>query len=155
MEIDIQLLKDLREETGAGVMDVKRALVEANGDVEQAKAIIAEQGLARAAKREDRTTQSGLVYAYVHGNNEVGVLVELNCETSFVAQTDEFKQLAHELALQIAAMDPTDPGELLEQDYIRDAKMKVNELLQAAIAKTGENIVLKRFTRFQLGSEDE
>ncbi len=151
MTNDLEILKKLREETGAGVMDVKKALTEAGGDVEKAKAIIISKGFARAEKRTERVVSSGLIHTYVHGSGEVGVILELNCETSFVAQTEEFARLAHELCLQIAAMTPETVDNLLAMDYIRDTKKKVNDLIKELIAKTGENIVLRRYHRYQIG----
>jgi elongation factor Ts len=149
--MDITLIKQLREETGAGVMDAKKALADSQGDYERAKQLIAEKGLARAEKRADRETKQGIIYSYIHGNGSVGVLLELNCETSFVAQTDEFKALAHEIALQIAAMKPETLNELLSQDYIRDGSKKIDDLIKELVGKTGENVVLNRFKRYELG----
>jgi len=149
---NIEIIKKLRELTGAGVMDAKSALEEANGDIHRAQEILKQKGLTSAKKRADRSTQSGLVYAYIHRQNEIGVLIEVNCETSFVAHTDEFRELAHELALQIASMSPNDVDDLLKQTYIRDSKMTIQDLVNETIAKTGENIIIHRFTRYQLGT---
>lgn len=142
------LLK-LREETGAGVMDCKRALADAGGDYEKAKAIINERGLTKAAKKGERATGAGLVYAYVH-QDRVGVLLELRCETDFVARTDDFRGLAKELAMQIAAMDPENSEALLTQEYVKDPSLTVAEVVKRVIAKLGENIQIGRFSRFSL-----
>ncbi len=150
--MDIETIKKLRKETGAGVMDAKKALAESNGDYEAAKKIIMDKGLAKAEKRADRETKEGIIYSYIHGNGHVGVLLELNCETSFVAQTDEFKNLAHELALQIASMAPETLDDLLKQAYIRDTSKTVEDLIKELIGKTGENITLRRFKRYELGA---
>ncbi len=148
--IDVELIKQLREQTGAGVMDAKSALEETNGNVDAAIKIISEKGLAKADKKADRETKSGRIEAYVHGNGSAGVILELNCETSFVAVTDEYKNLAHEIALQIVAMEPENIESLLIQPYIRDPKTTIGDLIKGLIAKTGENITLSRFTRFAL-----
>lgn len=139
----------LREETGAGVMDCKRALADAAGDYEKAKALIAERGLAKAAKKGERATGSGLVYAYVH-QDRVGVLLELRCETDFVARTEDFHALAKEIAMQIAAMDPESPEALMAQEYVKDPSKTVEQFMKATVAKVGENIQVARFTRFAL-----
>lgn len=139
----------LREETGAGVMDCKRALADAAGDYEKAKALIAERGLAKAEKKGERATGAGLIYAYVH-MERVGVLVELRCETDFVARTEDFHTLAKEIAMQIAAMDPESPEALLAQEYVKDPSKTVEQFIKATVAKTGENIQVARFARFSL-----
>lgn len=159
-------IKRLREETGAGVMDAKRALEEASGDFTQAKELIRQQGIAAAAKRSDRATSEGVVESYIHGGGRIGALVELQCETDFVARTDAFKQLARDVAMQIAAMNPlalvvedvpTDaPGNLedhalLKQSFIRDSSQTIEQLVQAVVGQTGENIQIGRFSRFELG----
>ena len=163
-------VKALREATGAGVMDAKRALEDASGDFEAAKAIIQQQGLASAAKRADRETNQGIVTAYTHpagkGGGRIGAMVELNCETDFVARTDEFQELAREVAMQVAAMNPsvvssdelsddiegdTEQLVLLNQTSIRDSSRTIGDMVQDAIAKTGENIRVTRFSRFEIG----
>ncbi|MCA9391920.1 translation elongation factor Ts [candidate division WWE3 bacterium] len=151
MIMDIELIKKLREETGAGVMDVKSALAESDGDTGKAKEILMQKGMARAEKRAEREARNGLIHSYIHGNGDTGVLLELNCETSFVGKTPEFEELAHELALQIVSMNPDDVEGLLSQDYIRDTKKKVSDLIKELVAKTGENIELRRFVRYELG----
>jgi len=147
-------VKRLREETGAGVMDCKRALDETKGDFESAKALIKERGLAKAQKKSDREAKEGIVEAYVHAGGRIGAMVELSSETDFVARNAEFRELAKELAMQVAAMDPKDVDELLEQAYIRDASKKVGELVTGIAATTGENVRVRRFKRFQLGQSN-
>lgn len=142
-------IKKLREETGAGVMDCKRALEEANGDFELAKKIIFEKGFQKAETKSERKTGSGLLQTYIH-NNRIGVLLELRCETDFVARSDKFNQLANELVMQIAAMNPADVNDLLDQPYIKDEKITVSELIKQYIAIIGENIKVERFCRFSL-----
>ena len=159
-------IKALREETGAGIMDCKRALEDANGDHVAAKKLLDEQGLAKAEKRADREASQGLVHSYIHGNGRVGVLVEVNCETDFVARTDEFQHLVHEIALHIAGMSPEfvseddlpenyegNPEEtvLLAQPFVRDPSLTVADLIKQTIAKTGENVVIRRFCRYERG----
>ena len=147
-------VKRLREQTGAGVMDCKRALEESKGDFEQAKALIKERGLAKAQKKSDREAKEGIVEAYVHAGGRIGAMVEVSSETDFVARNPEFRELAKELAMQVAAMDPKDVDELLEQAYIRDASKKVGELVTGIAAATGENVRVRRFKRFQLGQSN-
>jgi len=173
VQVTTEAVKALREETGAGIMDCRRALSEAAGDVNQAKALLRERGLAAAGKKAERETGQGLVESYIHGGGRIGALVELNCETDFVARTDEFKNPAREIAMQVAAMNPRFlspdevPGELkeregladeeiesqslLRQPYIRDQSHTIQQLITETIAKTGENIRVRRFTRFELG----
>lgn len=151
MKISLDLLKKLREDTSAGVSDCRQALEDAGGDFEKAKKLLVERGVEKAAKKADRETGSGLVESYVHGG-KVGVLVEVRCETDFVARTDEFKHLCHEIALQIAAMNPKDAQALLESPYIRDPKLMIEALVKQTIAKLGENITIGKFTRLVLGT---
>lgn len=146
----MEQIKELREKTGAGVMDAKKAIEEAKGDMSKAEAIIREKGLAKAAKKADREAKSGLVYSYVH-QGRVGVLVEINCETDFVARNPEFEQLCKEVALQVASMNPSSVEELLAQDYIRDGSMTIDGLVKQLIAKVGENMQIRRFVRMGLG----
>jgi elongation factor Ts len=150
MDISLDQLKKLREETSAGVSDCRQALEDAGGDYEKAKKLLMERGIEKAAKKADRETGSGLVEAYVHGGR-VGVLVQVRCETDFVARTDDFKALAHEVAMQIAAMNPKDTKALLASPYIRDPKLTIEALVKQTIAKLGENITLGSFTRMVLG----
>jgi elongation factor Ts len=147
-------VKRLREETGAGVMDCKRALDEAKGDFEKAKALIKERGLAKAKEKADRDAREGVVEAYVHAGGRIGAMVELSSETDFVARNPEFKGLAKEIAMQVAAMDPTNVDQLLEQPYIRDSSKTIGELVTSIAATTGENVRVKRFKRFELGQSN-
>ncbi|TMF24808.1 MAG: translation elongation factor Ts [Chloroflexi bacterium] len=147
-------VKRLREETGAGVMDCKRALDEAAGDFARAKTLLKERGQARAQKTSGREAKEGIIEAYVHGGGRIGALVELSSETDFVARNQEFRDLAREIAMQVAAMDPQDVDELLAQAYIRDASKTVGELVTGLAATTGENVRVRRFKRFQLGQSN-
>jgi elongation factor Ts len=149
-QADIKLLKQLREETSASIADCRIALEESSNDIKKAREWLKKRGLEKAAKKSDRETSQGLIEAYVH-NGKIGVLVELLCETDFVARTDDFKKLSKEIALQISAMNPKDVDELLKQDYIRDASQTIEELIKSVIGKLGENITLKRFQRIALG----
>ena len=130
-------------------MDCKRALSEAGGDMEKAKAFIMERGVAIAEKKAGRKTGAGILESYVH-NNRVGVLLELRCETDFVVHSDPFKQLAHDLVMHIAAMDPQTPDELLKQVFIKDPNLTIEQLVKSVIAKVGENIEVARFVRYEL-----
>lgn len=145
----IEDVKKLRELTEMSIMDIKNALSEAKGNFDQAREILKKRGAEISAKKSERKASEGLIECYSH-QGRVGVLVEVNSETDFVSRNPEFKELVHELALQISAMNPKDVDELLEQEYIRDASQKVRDLLQQKISKLGENIVIKRFTRFAL-----
>ncbi len=142
-------VQKLREMTGAGVMECKKALDEAGGDLSIATEIIRKSGLAKAGKRAGRNADAGMIDAYIH-NNRVGVLLELNCETDFVARNDEFKNLSHEISMQIAAMSPLNIEELMAQSYIRDDKKTIEDLVKGAIAKLGENINIGRFERYEI-----
>ncbi|HVZ11914.1 MAG TPA: translation elongation factor Ts [Patescibacteria group bacterium] len=150
MAIDIKIIKELRDKTSAGVSDVRAALEEADGDIKAAEKILKEKGIANAAKKADRETGEGLVESYVH-QGRVGAMVEVLCETDFVARTDEFKTLAHEIAMQVASMNPKDTAALLKQEYIRDPQKTIGDLVKESIAKVGENITVGRITRFELG----
>ncbi len=157
-KISIDLIKALRSESGAGVMDCRRALQDNDGDLERARGALRESGLQKAAGRASRDTGEGLVHAYIHPNRPLGALVKLACETDFVARTDEFKVLANEIAMHIAALDPTritgdeegDGEALLEQSYVRDPSRTVDELIRESIARTGENIRVAEFARFEV-----
>jgi elongation factor Ts len=166
MAVTVEAIKELRELTGVGMLDCKNALEEAKGDLEKAKQILRRRGIAVAEKRAGRETVQGLVEAYTHPDGRLGALVELNCETDFVARTDDFKALAHDLAMQVAATEPKyvsadelpadsdgDPRDLclLAQPFIKDPVRSVQDLINDTIAKTGENIRVRRFQRFQLG----
>lgn len=149
----IEEIKKLREKTGAGVMDVKKALAESKGDVKKAEEIIKKKGLARAKKKADREVGSGLVYAYLHQTGKIGAMVEMACETDFVASNEEFKELTKEIAMQVASMNPKDVNELLKQDYFRDGSKKVKEVIDELVGKIGENMKIVRFVRYELGEE--
>lgn len=150
MKFSLDDLKKLRSETSAGVSDCRQALEDAGGNFGKAKKLLTERGLEKAAKKEGKETSQGIVESYIHAGGKVGVLVELRCETDFVARTDEFKHLAHELCLQIAAMTPKDVKELLKSEYIRDASQPIEQLIKSTIAKVGENITVARFVRLAL-----
>jgi elongation factor Ts len=142
-------IQKLREMTGAGVMECKRAMDEAGDDFDKAIAIIREKGLAKAEKKSERTTGAGFLESYIH-NGRVGVLLELRCETDFVARSEEFQKLAHELAMHIAAMNPENVDELLKQAYIKDESTNIESLVKGVIAKFGENMRIERFCRYSL-----
>jgi len=150
MAIDLKAIKKLRDATSASVADVRRALDEANGDEKKALEWLKKRASEIAAKKADRETGEGIIEAYIHGGGKVGVLVEILCETDFVAKTDEFKKMAKEIAMQIAAMNPEDVDSLLAQEYIRDSSQTMEQFVKAIIAKLGENITVKRFTRFEI-----
>jgi elongation factor Ts len=147
---DVAQIKKLREETQASFSDVKTALDESNGDYDKAVEWLKKRGIEKAEKKAERETSQGIVEAYVHGNGKIGVLVVLSCETDFVARTTEFKELAHEVALQISAMNPTDVKSLLTQEYIRDPKLTIEDLIKQTIGKIGENIQVREFSRIEL-----
>jgi len=196
MEITTEMIKELRDATGAGILDCRKALTEANGDFDKAVDFLREKGVATAAKRAGRTASQGIVELYSHGEGRVGVMVEVNCETDFVARSEDFRTLAHEIALQIAASAPQylqedeipadvlehemeiararakeegkpeavmdkivtgrlekfkDEVVLMRQSYIRDEDLTIDELVLQAVGKTGENIVVRRFQRWELG----
>ncbi len=198
MAITTEQIKELREATGAGILDCRKALEQANGDFQKALEFLREKGLAKAAKRADKEASEGVLELYSHGNGRVGVMVEVNCETDFVGRSEEFRHFAHELALQIAAAAPTyiraehipaavlekesqiaaararqegkpeaiitrivagrlekfiDESCLLRQPYIRDETLTVEKLLQELVVKTGENIVIRRFARWEVGEQ--
>ena len=197
-EVSPTLVRELRERTGAGMMDCKKALTEVNGDIEKALVYLREKGLAAAAKRAGRTAADGVVASYIHAGGKIGVLIEVNCETDFVARTEDFQSLVKELAMQIAAANPRYvrreevPAELIEQErsiyaaqaansgkpaqvidkmvsgkvekffadvclleqpFIKDPDKQVGRLISDAVAKLGENVVVRRFARFQLGEQ--
>jgi elongation factor Ts len=150
MAFDIKLLKEIREETQASIADVRKALEESDGDHKKALEWLRKRGAEIAQKKADRETNQGVVEAYVHGNGKIGVIVALLCETDFVGRTDEFKKLAHEIAMQISAMNPKNVDELLSQEYIRDPKFTIEDLVKEAIGKIGENIKVREFSRIEL-----
>ena len=166
MKIPTDKLKELREQSGAGIMACRNALLEAEEDMEKALQILKQQSLFIVEKKRERLASQGLVEAYVHTGGRIGAMVEVNCETDFVARTDEFKELAHHLAMQIAAISPQfisreevpegtdiEPQTvcLLFQPYIKDPTKTVQEIIVETIAKVGENIKVSRFARFELG----
>ncbi len=198
MSISATAVKELREKTGAGIMDCKRALTEHEGDLEGAIAFLRKKGLASAAKKAGRATKEGLVGSYIHGNGKIGVLIEVACETDFVARTDDFQSFVRDLAMHVAAADPSSVSRenldaglvasekemmmaqaaemgkpanilekivegrlekwygdrvLLEQPFVKDPDQKIEDFVKAAIAKFGENIQIKRFSRFVLGED--
>ncbi|HWV24502.1 MAG TPA: translation elongation factor Ts [Thermomicrobiales bacterium] len=177
MAITTDMIKALREKTGAGIMDSKRALEETGGNIDKAMDFLRQQGLAKAGKKADRSANEGAIQTYIHGQGRIGAMVEVNCETDFVARTDDFKTLAYDVAMQVAAMSPRyvsvdeipegdwaglerEFGDrdtaikavvLSEQAFIKDAKKSIGDLVKEGIAKLGENIVVRRFARFELG----
>ena len=170
MEISVEMIKELRNQCSAGIMECRNALKETEGNMEKALQVLKEKGLLKAEKKVDRATGQGLVEAYIHTGGRIGALVEVNCETDFVARTDEFKELAHDLAMQVAALAPQYVSEeelsegadvnpqvacLLQQPFIRDATQTVRDVIVEVIAKVGENIKVSRFSRFELGVRDE
>jgi elongation factor Ts len=150
MAADIKLLKELRESTQASIADVRKALEEAGNDKNKALDLLKKRGAEIAEKKADRETSQGVVESYVHGNGKIGVIVTLLCETDFVARTEEFKKLAHEVAMQVSAMNPKDVKTLLSQEYIRDPKLTIEDLIKEAIGKVGENIKIREFSRLEL-----
>ncbi len=148
--MNLDLIKKLREQTGAGIADCKEALSQSKGDIIKAKEWLKQKGLDKASSKAGREVKMGIVDVYSH-NGKVGVLVELLCETDFVARTDDFKNLAHELSLQVASMNPSSVEELLAQEYIRDNSMSVDQLVKSVSGKLGENIQVGRFERIALG----
>lgn len=150
---NIDQIKKLREETGAGIMDSKKALDTAKGDLKKAAEILKKQGILKASEKANRETGAGLIESYIHANGKLGVLIEVQCETDFVARTPEFKTLTHEIAMQIASMEPKKVEDLLKQVYIRDSSLTISDLIKTLIGKVGENIVVKRFERMELGKE--
>ncbi len=151
MPISVDDIKKLREKTGGGIADCRKALEESKGDFKKAEELLKSWGIDKAASKSDRVVGAGLIETYMHSGGKVGAMVEVNCETDFVARTDEFKNLCHELAMQIAAMDPKDVKELEKQEYIRDTSKTIGDIVKETIGKLGENIVVKRFERFELG----
>lgn len=166
MEVTVDLIRTLRERTGAGIMECKTSLEANQGDLDKAAEALRVQGFAQVAKRADRATDQGVVEAYVHTGGRVGAMVELGCETDFVARTPEFKELAHNIAMQVAAMSPDYVSEsdiedgderppaqvsLLLQPFIKDSSSSVAEVIQEIAAKLGENVRVIRFSRLALG----
>ena len=187
MQITTQMVKDLREQTGAGIMDAKRALESAEGDFSKATQILRQQGLDRAEKKSSRSASQGLVWSYIHGGQagqnggRIGTLVEVNCETDFVARTEDFRTLVRDLAMHIAASNPryisaedipadvlakgeAELGDrdkfieqvaLLSQPFVKDPRRTVQELIKEQVGKLGENIIVRRYARFELGADSD
>lgn len=166
MQITTDMVKELREKTGAGVMDCKKVLVEAGGDPRKAADLLRIKGMATLEKKSAREAGQGVIEAYVHFSGRIGVMLELNSETDFVANTSEFRELAHNIALQIAAADARyisskdlPPGEtadpakvcLLQQKFIKDESKTVHDLIAEAVSKVRENITVRRFVRYEVG----
>jgi len=166
MEVTAAQIKELREKSQAGVMDCRHALIEAGGDINKALEVLKKQSLFKAQKKSERVVKQGVVETYIHTGGRIGAMVELNCESDFVARTDVFKELSHNIAMQIAAQEPLcisqdkmpadvdvtpDVACLLLQPYIKTPEMTIQDLINQAIAKTGENIKISRFARFELG----
>jgi len=147
---DIKLLKQIREETQASIVDIKKALEETKDDYKKALEWLKKHGIEKAEKKQDRETSQGLVESYIHQNGKVGAMVILLCETDFVAKTDEFKKLAHEVAMQVVAMNPKDVDTLLKQEYIRDNSLTIEKLVKSVIGKLGENITVKNISRLEI-----
>lgn len=144
-------IKRLREETGCGVIACKKALEESNGNAQKAKEILRKRGLEMAAKKADRAAKEGRVEAYVHHGNKIGVMVEVNCETDFVAHNEDFCHFSKDLAMHIAAMNPDNVQTLLTQPFVKDPSKNIGDLLNELVAKIGENIQIGRFLRFKVG----
>lgn len=147
--VTIEKIKQLREETGISIIECKKALEKSDGDIEKAKNILKETQKEFSSKKTERETKNGVIDSYIHSNKKIGVLIELNCETDFVARNQDFQNLAHELCLQIAAIGDEELP-ILEQPWIKDESLKIKDLISQYIAKLGENIVLKRYTRYEL-----
>lgn len=168
MEIPATAVKELREKTGAGIMDCRRALEQAEGNMARAAELLREKGLARASQVAGRVANQGIIDTYIHAGGRIGAMVELNCETDFVARTDQFRTLAHDIAMQVAATSPhyltaeeaqaagapADETALLDQPFIKDPRKSISELVKEAISVMRENIVVRRFVRFEVGAVD-
>lgn len=149
-KILIEQVKKIREETGLSVMEIKSALEEASGDEKKAKEILRKKGLEKVAKRAEKETRQGRVATYTHATGKIGVMVELLCETDFVARNEEFIGVARDICLQVAAMGETDPSKLAESEFVKDPSLKVGDLVASLVAKFGENIKLGRVERFEI-----
>lgn len=148
--MSLALVKELREKTGAGVVDAKKALDEAAGDMDKALEILRKRGQAKADKKTDRETTEGMIAMYLHPNKKVGSMVKLFCETDFVGRNEEFQELARGIAMHVAAVNPQDLTELLAQPFVKDGEKTVAELIAESIGKMGENIVVGDFVRYEL-----
>ena len=144
-------IKQLREETGAGMMDCKKALEESQGDFAAAKEWVRQKGLAKAEKKSDRATNEGYIASYVHNNNKTAALVEVLCETDFVARNAEFQTMARDVAMQVVSMSPEDVAALLAQDFIKNPSITIDEYIKGVSGKIGERFVINRFTRYEVG----
>ena len=147
--IDISKIKELRNKTGISLGKCKEALEEAGGDLEKAGKVLQRKGIKTAAKKRNRDTGAGIVQSYIHNNKRVGALLDLRCETDFVAKNKEFQKMGHEICMHVAAMQPEDKEELLESHWIKDDSKKIKDLIAEYIAKLGENIVIKRFISYK------
>jgi len=150
-KISLELIRRLKEETGAPVIRVKKVLEEVGGDEKKAFGILQKEGFEKAAKKEGRETSQGLIETYIHHSGKVAALVELFCETDFVARNELFKNLAHDLALQVASMGANSAEDLSSQEFIKDPTKKISDLVKEVIAKTGENVRVGRIYRVELG----
>ena len=148
--VTIEKIKNLRDKTGVSISECKNALEETKGNIDLAKEILKKKGKEFAQKQSEREAKEGLIATYLHPDKQIGVILELNCETDFVARSEDFQKLAHELCLQIAAMNPQDADSLFSQPWIKDETKIVKDLIDSYIAKLGENIVVKRFTRYEI-----
>lgn len=148
--VNIDQIKKLREETEVSISECKKALAEAKGDFQEAKDILREWGKEFAKKRTEKEAKQGIIESYIHSNKKVGAMIELCCETDFVAKNPDFQKLAHELALQITAVSPSEETSLLNQPWIKDETKTIKDLIDEYIAKLGENIIIKRFVRYEM-----
>lgn len=153
MELNIKDIKNLREETGAGVLEVKQALENSSGDYANAKEELMKKVGSKAAKKSDRITKDGLIFAYLHAGGRVGTLIYMACETDFVSKTEDFQKLCKEVAMQAATGDYNSVEDLLSDEYIRDPSKKISDLLNETTAKVGEKIELKKFVKYSVGEE--
>jgi elongation factor Ts len=144
------MLKQLRTETGAGLLACKKALETSGGDLEKAKEILSKQGLLTAQTKQDRETNEGIIVSYIHPNLKLGSFLEIRCETDFVAKNEIFTHLANQIAIHISATDPENVGELLVEPYIKNEEITIGEMIQQAVVKLGENIVVTQFSRFKI-----
>lgn len=149
--IDAKLIKELRDLTGAGILEIKNALEKFENDVEKTKAFLAEKGKERAASKSERAANDGLIYSYIHNGGKVGSMIYLSCETDFVAKTEDFQNLCKELAMQAASISYESVDEMLNDDYIRDGSKKIKDLITAVVAKLGENVELRKVVRLKVG----
>lgn len=151
--VDIEKVKQLRELTSLSVIECKKALEEAGGDLTEAQEILRKAGVELAEKKSERVAGDGIVYSYIHNTGKIGVLLELSSETDFVARNEDFKKLAHEIALQIASLSPESIEELMGMENIKDSSKTIQDLVTAAVSKLGENINIRRFVRYQVGEQ--